>query len=364
MGSGFSNEQEKTRAKAKIKAVAKLNKHTAEETYHSAKKSELQEMIWQSKMCKDNVATNDDQNSDNHKRIRQPSLQGPELHRIDSELRIMTHHDDKCFLCDEYIQNAHLGYPCRVCTRIFHKECLEKSGQLTSGDLRLLTLAHTNNGWSCYDCSNMCTLLLPEEVRIMDIQFKKYDINKDCNINMEEFVNFKKRRYRDEEDEEMTEDDVKRQEIEFKLMDVDGSGELNWWEFMNHEASRCIAKRKPEDLVKLLTTKEISEIQSLFRKFDVNNDNVIHEFEAKKVFRQWYSHFDSAQTRSRSISLSGGIQRETTSLGLHVDQQTSILMGGDRDNDGVVTYDEFLLDQALYKICNRVNRGNMSFLKK
>ena len=59
-----------------------------------------------------------------------------------------------CALCKEYFHafRENDGYPCRICNDVFHKECLQKCGDLHSSDLMNLEMAKTNIGWSCPIC--------------------------------------------------------------------------------------------------------------------------------------------------------------------------------------------------------------------
>ena len=65
-------------------------------------------------------------------------------------------HDEYCFVCEEPFPHFSKEdvYPCRVCTRAFHKKCVEllSDSECSQFDKETMDRRHTNSGWSCYKC--------------------------------------------------------------------------------------------------------------------------------------------------------------------------------------------------------------------
>ena len=66
--------------------------------------------------------------------------------------------DPRCQLCDKSTMYKVDGFECRVCGKVFHKACLEKTGQYTHEEVAMVDRAFTNMGWSCAECVSCGTL--------------------------------------------------------------------------------------------------------------------------------------------------------------------------------------------------------------
>ncbi|KAL5005946.1 hypothetical protein ScPMuIL_017104 [Solemya velum] len=254
-----------------------------------------------------------------------------------------------CAICAEPLhQFKEVGYPCRVCDRVFHLECLQQCNECHPADLITVARAHTNGGWSCYLCADLSSLLTPVEMKVMMDNFERCDLNRDSQVTVEEFLAYRSRL----EGCTMTEDEKARFALEFQAADADGDGIQDWWEFVNHECKQVLARRPSEQLLGILTEKELAVAKARFNYYDENNDGKITEVEAKEAYRQW---FKLLQRRERKISL-GEKLNENAEIELHVERNARIIMDGDTHHDGSVSWDEFLADRALYIICQRPNR--------
>ena len=67
-------------------------------------------------------------------------------------------HDEYCYICEkQFAQFTKDLYPCRVCTRAFHRKCIESCKECSQTEKDTIDRRHTNTGWSCYLCvSKIC----------------------------------------------------------------------------------------------------------------------------------------------------------------------------------------------------------------
>ena len=57
-----------------------------------------------------------------------------------------------CSICGKATLFRIDGYMCRVCGKVYHKPCLEKSGRYTQAEMAMVDRAFTSIGWSCHEC--------------------------------------------------------------------------------------------------------------------------------------------------------------------------------------------------------------------
>ncbi|XP_055956158.1 PHD finger protein 24 [Patella vulgata] len=190
--------------------------------------------------------------------------------------------DAKCFLCRERV-DIEVGFPCRVCTKIFHEECLQDCGECRKIDRDL-----------CHR-GNLGLLLTDEEMGKVVRKFEKYDINQDTMVSEDEYCKIREEEFEEIEIKSPGRFDVQRFLLDFRLADVDCDGKLDWWEFVNHEAQQVLIHRSKDELVDLLTEKELLKAKSLFRTFDKDDNGFITEISAKEAYRLWYQKLESTK---------------------------------------------------------------------
>ncbi|XP_071168767.1 PHD finger protein 24-like [Mytilus edulis] len=249
-------------------------------------------------------------------------------------------HDEYCFVCEEPFPHFSKEdvYPCRVCTRAFHKKCVEllSDSECSQFDKETMDRRHTNSGWSCYKCVNLSHLLTDKETSTLFEIFDEIDTNGDSYISQEEFVNYKNKTVH------MASTDSGKQQIvlQFKKIDTDKDGRINWWEFLSHESRLFLAKRPTDELLDMLTEKEIVHAKAVFSHMDDDGDGLVTHTKALTAYRNWYKRLDVT---------------DSSTLNLHADVAAQMVMEHDKKNKGTVTWVEFLTGQALYIVCGRPN---------
>ncbi|RDD39741.1 PHD finger protein 24 [Trichoplax sp. H2] len=254
--------------------------------------------------------------------------------------------DTSCAVCNVYnVANSEL-YPCRICTRVYHEQCLNKLGECKEGATPELLYNAKNFRWSCPKCENIHFLLEEDEMQELIDHFQQLDIDQDSTVTLEEYMKATKAQY-EKEREKWTEVEEKYHQEKFRLMDKNSSGTLDWWEFLNAEAVKKLAKRDKEFLLSMLTNREVERARDAFQTIDLDKDGVITVVEAKRTFSHWFSKLLGKQYWN--------VDKVEQELPGHVEYHIHYLMLGDSDRNGILTWDEYLLDNALYFISCRPN---------
>eukprot|EP00112_Aurelia_sp_Birch-Aquarium-sp1_P004119 Seg1468.1 transcript_id=Seg1468.1/GoldUCD/mRNA.D3Y31 product="PHD finger protein 24" protein_id=Seg1468.1/GoldUCD/D3Y31 len=272
---------------------------------------------------------------------------------------MMLGQDEVCFICNVYSTSTDI-FTCRVCMKSFHEGCLQKFGDLSSevSKLHANAIAKSSVGWSCYKCSNLSLLLTEDEMHEIIYLFDDYDANQDTQISLEEYIQYTEKHYKSKTEEELPEYLKTQAQDEFKIIDKDKTGLIDWWEFLNHESVKMLSKREKDDLVSILSSKEKADLKEKFRVLDLDNDGRITEFEAQKVFSDWFGKLSVTQddrdvANSRTRRMNKKISNLTV---MNIAQSSTMLvMEADADRNRYVDWDEFLQNEALYVIASRPN---------
>ncbi|KAK7100392.1 PHD finger protein 24-like [Littorina saxatilis] len=243
------------------------------------------------------------------------------------------------------------NYPCRICTRIYHPACLKICGECRHADLKAATRALSNEGWSCFNCGNLSSLLTEDEIEQMIETFDKFDKDNDNLVSWEEYrmARVTDRRRMSEMEEMVT-------KLEFQMADQNGDQCLDWWEFLNLAAQHQLGKRSETELVDLLTEKEVIRAKSVFNELDKDRDGVVSGLEARRAIRKWCSSI------SKGLSPDAAAKMSTT-IDSHVEVRARMLVdGGDEEKD-TITWFDFLAQQALHILCSRPNMAPSLFDK-
>lgn len=260
--------------------------------------------------------------------------------------------EELCTICHTYTGGD--VHPCRVCGKVYHELCLKKKGKLYDPcEQEAFKKANTEKGWSCYDCESFTTLLTDEEMQQLIENFDKLDVNQDTQINKDEYVRYKNAEYKRIHSEEMPKYLKEEACNEFKQMDKDQTGTIDWWEFLNHEALKQIAANRSKfQLVRMLSPLEIQKARDIFHAFDKDEDGYINSHEVAVGFNRW---FGNLRVYDKDRDNSFGKALDPKDVSGHIDRHTRIFMDADTDKNRLVSWDEYLREQALYIIAARPN---------
>ncbi|XP_061175616.1 PHD finger protein 24-like [Saccostrea echinata] len=248
-----------------------------------------------------------------------------------------------CKLCDAKFENPKDEYPCRVCDRVFHKDCVLLMQDLHPSHVTAIERANTSTGWSCPTCDDLSFLLTEKELQCIIETFDEEINPKGGQITFDDFIAYKKKQL----GHQVTEEEQKLFDLEFRLVDTDGSGTIDWWEFLNFQAKVKISSRNQNELVDMLTEKEVLMAKMAFSQLDENDDGRISELEARRVIDEYTSRFNLPDERRHSIGETYAKHALARAMSLDVKEL------------GSVTWNEFLHGQAQYIL---VTRPNMTFL--
>lgn len=256
-----------------------------------------------------------------------------------------------CHLCKR-MSSLRSDIPCRVCGNVYHRSCLESSGRYDSTDMELVDNAFTMTGWSCADCDNVVELLSAEEDMQLSDKFEDVDMNHDEQLSCDEYLKFRERITEKTFDDH----DRYRETLQFKMMDTDNDGFINLSDFLKNEAVLMLARRDKGELMNLLTPLEVKSARIMFQLLSDEKETIDLLATKLKTFEvHWYTTLQKTYLKKVTSMRSCG--SSATRATLHGVVSTSILMESDENQDGLVTWEEFLRGQALFIIASRPNVG-------
>ncbi|GFO01547.1 PHD finger protein 24, partial [Plakobranchus ocellatus] len=135
-----------------------------------------------------------------------------------------------------------------------------------------------------------------EELNLLIEEFEVFDTNKDEHISWEEFLAHahQSKVMRDQNKGQRSLSEERDMRLDFKMADQDHDDSLDWWEFLNHQAKVILATRSKEELVNLLTEKEVIKCRTLFKTMDTDHDGIVTILEAKQAVKKWCERFENA----------------------------------------------------------------------
>lgn len=60
--------------------------------------------------------------------------------------------NEVCHICRKEFEACEEQYPCRICDKVFHKDCVLSLKELHPSHLTAIKRANTSVGWSCPEC--------------------------------------------------------------------------------------------------------------------------------------------------------------------------------------------------------------------
>ncbi|XP_048586217.1 PHD finger protein 24 [Nematostella vectensis] len=264
--------------------------------------------------------------------------------------------EELCCICGVYAGGP--VHPCRVCCKVYHERCIRRTGRLNDAwELELFRKANSEIGWSCHNCESLTALLTEEEMQDLIENFDRLDVNQDTQITKDEYVRYKKAQYKDIHKSDMPRAQVEEAQNEFVQMDKNRTGDIDWWEFLNHEALKTLGiKRSKFQLVRMLSPREIQSLRDIFHAFDKDEDGYINSYEVSRGFGRWFGNLRiSSGNNNGGQKSSFGRALDPKTVSQHVDRHTEIFMHADTDNNRLVSWDEYLREQALFALADRPN---------
>lgn len=257
--------QKKARIKAKVRTMAAFSNMSPMITNLSASRRESRQgmldlLRMQKKESK--VAWNAIKDSHGMDNVPEGDDEEDELailkdHKAATLIRIED--DTECHLCGELA--AFNGLSCRVCTRRYHQSCVEQGGHMTEVDRHVI---NNKEEWCCYKCSDLGRLLSTEQTLNLKKEFEKINVSGDGHITWDEYKDYKNKEYERLKGQELPDDKIEKLRTEFIDMDFFKDLLISWDEFHKSGAGKYLKKKEKEDLVKLLTPKEIHKAQQKF----------------------------------------------------------------------------------------------------
>ncbi|XP_011449914.3 PHD finger protein 24 [Magallana gigas] len=244
--------------------------------------------------------------------------------------------DVYCEVCQCRFRKADRQYPCRICEGVFHRDCVLGITDVHPSHASTIERASSKIGWSCPACDDLSLLLSEDELNQIIQTFDEEIHPKGDQISFEEFLAFKSVHG------DTTEEDVERLRLEFRLVDTDANGRIDWWEFLTYQAKMKLFSRNQDELVNLLTAKEIEAAESAFSHLKLNTSGRVSPGESKRVLSEWYRLLDSH-----------GEQREM--LDHYASLAATRIMALDDTPPGSISWNDFLKGQAKYIIGARPN---------
>ncbi|XP_061193286.1 uncharacterized protein LOC133201504 [Saccostrea echinata] len=259
--------------------------------------------------------------------------------------------EELCHVCSVYTGRE--TYPCRICYKVYHESCLRKLGQCNDpASSVLLKKALKPTGWSCQNCDDLSSLLTEEELHNLFSSLDRYEVAQDSSIGLEDFMEYRKRCYGDQDGGEVPKDALQEDLARFHRIDKDNTGSITWWEFINFESIRILKKRNKNSIVHLLSPREIEIARRLFRVYDDGCEGNITEFNAKKTIAAFYTLFIECDDTLNGFAV---LSKKDEELSFVLNESLSFTMDCEPNGPKSVSWQDYLLELSLYILAARPN---------
>lgn len=259
--------------------------------------------------------------------------------------------EELCHVCSVYTGRE--TYPCRICYKVFHESCLRKLGQCNDpASSVLLKKALKATGWSCQNCDDLSSLLTEEELHNLFSSLDRYEVAQDSSIGLEDFMEYRKRCYADEDGGTLPKESLQEDLARFHRIDKDNTGSITWWEFINFESIRILKKRSKNSNVHLLSPREIEIARRLFRVYDDSHQGNITEVNAKKAIAAYYTLFIECDDTLNGFAV---FSKKEEELAFVLTESLSFTMDSEADKSRNVSWQEYILELSLYVLAARPN---------
>lgn len=260
--------------------------------------------------------------------------------------------EELCHVCSVYTGRE--TYPCRICYKVYHEGCLRKLGQCRDpASSSLLKRALKPIGWSCHKCDNLSNVLTEEEIQNLMSLFERNEVVRDSSISLEDYLDFRKRVHYELTNSEMTREQIQEETMTFHRVDKENTGSITWWEFLNFETTRILQQRNRNSLLHILHKREIELARKLFQIYDENMTGVISEYNARKAIATWYTLFLEPDEFINGYAIMS--QHKTEDIAKAITENLTFTIDGQETNERVMTWNDYLLELAIYIIAARSN---------
>ena len=177
-------------------------------------------------------------------------------------------------------------------------------------------------------------------------------------IDMDEYIDQRKKEYRDLVDAEMTSARLEQEKEMFYAIDQDNSGFIDRWEFYPYMAIRYLSRRKSLEIINMLTPYEVDNFRSYFREKDLNNCGSINQVDARQAYVKWYlSNIRSGDDKYVDYTWYGGPKENTLLMRLKSKMavMNSLQDNSEEKNTVMITWEQFLRICALHVLSARIN---------
>ncbi|XP_065070230.1 PHD finger protein 24-like isoform X2 [Rhopilema esculentum] len=255
--------------------------------------------------------------------------------------------DEDCHYCGTNVSLKGALHGCRICDKIFHRSCLERKCFLND-ELSIEALGESENevGWSCPTCEDIFSLLDENEKNHVIEAFDEM-VGNETSVDVKRYLEHRRESYRNLVGIDMSAQREGQEIRIFEEIDSDHSGTIEWWEYARSTCMRLLSRRKQEDLLELITPREVARLESFFKKYDKKETGVVTLSIARVIYGKWML---SLVKGGDSMNVPNEWLGELPAEWLGIPKRGSI-----RRKETEVTWQEFLHMNAFHIICARLN---------
>jgi len=196
----------------------------------------------------------------------------------------------------------------------------------------------------------MWEMLTEEEHDAVLTEWQQYDGGLSGKVTKEQYRQGELEAWRNKYGQDVSAEELnQRCTLWFRYRDLDGDGEVRLEEFKESKALVILGSRGR--LVKALSEEEIETARSLFKRIDTHCNGFIDHLEAREYFEAKLNK----EYHSASLGIFCHQKREAL-----VRKQMQNLFRADVNNDGHVTFEEFLANEAHDIVLDRHRKEAMA----
>lgn len=142
----------------------------------------------------------------------------------------------------------------------------------------------------------------------------------------------------------------------FEAIDIDNSGYIDRWEFLPYMAIRYLSRRKPTEIIGLLTPREVDTFRYYFRDIDPKLSGRVTQFDARQAYVKWYkSKVKPTQDQYVDYTWYGGPKENTILVTMKLNMSVNKSSPKNGANQVTITWEQYLKICALHLMSARIN---------